>query len=31
MTTDSVNVPPRNTRPPLAQASFGVGVVVQDG
>ncbi|MFC9946596.1 nucleotide triphosphate diphosphatase NUDT15 [Streptomyces pratensis] len=31
MTTDSVNLPPRNTRPPLAQASFGVGVVVQDG
>ncbi|MFJ8861874.1 NUDIX hydrolase [Streptomyces sp. NPDC102451] len=31
MTTDSVNVPPRNGRPPLAQASLGVGVVVQDG
>ncbi|MEF9914879.1 NUDIX domain-containing protein [Streptomyces sp. P5-A9] len=31
MTTDSVNVPPRNTRPPLAQAALGVGVVVQDG
>lgn len=31
MTTDSVNVPSRNARPPLAQAAFGVGVVVQDG
>ncbi|MFJ4843411.1 NUDIX hydrolase [Streptomyces sp. NPDC088746] len=31
MTTDSANVPPRNSRPPLAQAAFGVGVVVQDG
>ncbi|MFE9725648.1 NUDIX hydrolase [Streptomyces sp. NPDC005794] len=30
MTTDSTNVPPRNARPPLAQASFGVGVVVRD-
>ncbi|MEV8230321.1 NUDIX domain-containing protein [Streptomyces sp. NPDC079167] len=30
MTTDSVNVPARNARPPLAQAAFGVGVVVQD-
>lgn len=30
MTTDSVNVPPRNARPPLAQASLGVGVIVQD-
>ncbi|MFD6278586.1 NUDIX hydrolase [Streptomyces sp. NPDC060209] len=30
MTTDPVNAPPRNTRPPLAQAAFGVGVVVQD-
>ncbi|MEU1483983.1 NUDIX domain-containing protein [Streptomyces sp. NPDC005752] len=30
MTTDSVNTPPRNTRPPLAQAALGVGVVVQD-
>ncbi|MFC8228939.1 NUDIX hydrolase [Streptomyces sp. NPDC057287] len=31
MATDSVNTPTRNTRPPLAQAAFGVGVVVQDG
>ncbi|MGW0792484.1 nucleotide triphosphate diphosphatase NUDT15 [Streptomyces sp. NPDC002911] len=31
MTTDSVNTPPRNARPPLAQAAFGVGVVVHDG
>ncbi|MFJ6852247.1 NUDIX hydrolase [Streptomyces sp. NPDC091271] len=30
MTTDSVNVAPRNSRPPLPQAAFGVGVVVQD-
>ncbi|MFB4420067.1 NUDIX hydrolase [Streptomyces sp. QL37] len=30
MTSDSVNVPARNSRPPLAQAAFGVGVVVQD-
>ncbi|MEU8709703.1 NUDIX domain-containing protein [Streptomyces sp. NPDC048565] len=30
MTTDSVNVPPRNARPPLAQASLGVGVIVLD-
>ncbi|WP_158709634.1 NUDIX domain-containing protein, partial [Streptomyces sp. NRRL S-15] len=31
MTTDSANTPSRNTRPPLAQAALGVGVVVQDG
>ncbi|MEV3934306.1 MULTISPECIES: NUDIX hydrolase [unclassified Streptomyces] len=31
MATDSANTPTRNTRPPLAQAAFGVGVVVQDG
>ncbi|MFE4451572.1 NUDIX hydrolase [Streptomyces sp. NPDC056796] len=31
MTTDPVNTSSRNSRPPLAQASLGVGVVVQDG
>lgn len=31
MATDSAGTPTRNTRPPLAQAAFGVGVVVQDG
>ncbi|MFF9688844.1 NUDIX hydrolase [Streptomyces sp. NPDC014623] len=31
MSTDSVSIPPRNARPPRAHASFGVGVVVQDG
>ena len=32
MATDSVDadVPARNSRPPLAQAAFGVGVIVQD-
>ncbi|MBM7442729.1 NUDIX hydrolase [Streptomyces sp. HB132] len=30
MTAESVNTPPRNARPPLAQAALGVGVVVQD-
>ncbi|MFE5245166.1 MULTISPECIES: nucleotide triphosphate diphosphatase NUDT15 [unclassified Streptomyces] len=30
MADDLANVPTRNTRPPLAQAAFGVGVVVQD-
>lgn len=32
MTTDpvDVDVPARNSRPPLAQAAFGVGVIVQD-
>ncbi|WP_307128777.1 NUDIX hydrolase [Streptomyces sp. B1I3] len=31
MATDSAHPSTRNTRPPLAQAAFGVGVVVQDG
>ncbi|WP_327435494.1 NUDIX domain-containing protein [Streptomyces sp. NBC_01201] len=31
MTADSMDAPPRNTRPPVAQAALGVGVVVQDG
>ncbi|WP_432104346.1 nucleotide triphosphate diphosphatase NUDT15 [Streptomyces sp. bgisy091] len=31
MSTDSAaGTPSRNTRPPLAQAAFGVGVIVQD-
>ncbi|MFI8006443.1 NUDIX hydrolase [Streptomyces sp. NPDC086010] len=30
MTGDSMDTPTRNTRPPLAQAAFGVGVVVED-
>ncbi|MEU5719295.1 NUDIX domain-containing protein [Streptomyces sp. NPDC020403] len=31
MTTDSTHPSTRNTRPPLAQAAFGVGVIVRDG
>ncbi|MFB8029768.1 NUDIX domain-containing protein [Streptomyces sp. NPDC056465] len=31
MVTEPTNRATRNTRPPLAQAAFGVGVVVQDG
>ncbi|MFJ4124478.1 NUDIX hydrolase [[Kitasatospora] papulosa] len=31
MTADPMGALPRNTRPPAAQASLGVGVVVQDG
>ncbi|MFC9245877.1 NUDIX hydrolase [Streptomyces sp. NPDC057136] len=30
MTTDSVDRHTRNTRPPVAQAALGVGVIVQD-
>ncbi|XMN05275.1 NUDIX domain-containing protein [Streptomyces griseobrunneus] len=29
MTTDALNGPARNTRPPTAQAALGVGVIVQ--
>ncbi|MFJ3187475.1 nucleotide triphosphate diphosphatase NUDT15 [Streptomyces halstedii] len=31
MTTDGQDTATRNTRPPLAQAAFGVGVIVRDG
>ncbi|MFE3518444.1 NUDIX hydrolase [Streptomyces sp. NPDC059166] len=30
MSSDTAGTPARNTRPPLAQAAFGVGVIVQD-
>lgn len=31
MSADPVTPPARNTRPPLAQAALGVGVIVEDG
>ncbi|MFD0023032.1 NUDIX hydrolase [Streptomyces sp. NPDC058382] len=31
MNSDAAQVPARNSRPPLAQAALGVGVIVQDG